>query len=211
MSTALAIFVKTPDISPLKTRLAETIGTDAAHDFYKLSLKSIETTAAKINITPYWAVAENDQTNHPLWQNFTAIHTGEGDLGARQHHIYQTLLSKHDKVLLIGADAPQISEHHIQSAIEALNKHDFVIGPANDGGYYLFGGHNPTPAEIWANITWSAETTRAELEQNLPSPPAYLSTLTDVDTEKDLHIVHKEMSDDINKYQKQLMTWIEQL
>lgn len=211
MSIALAIFVKTPDISPLKTRLAKTIGQQAAHDFYALSLKAIETTVSKSNVTPYWAVAENDQTNHPLWQHFTAIHSGDGDLGERQHNIYQTLLNKHDKVLLIGADTPQISQHHIQTAIDALNTHDFVIGPAHDGGYYLFGGHKPTPLEIWTNVTWSVETTRAELEQNLPSPPLHLPKLTDVDTKDDLFAAQKEMPNDTNEHQKQLINWIEKL
>ena len=56
MNIAIAIFVKTPGISPIKTRLAASIGQQKAEDFYRLSLKSLVSTLKEIDITPYWAV-----------------------------------------------------------------------------------------------------------------------------------------------------------
>lgn len=209
---AIAIFVKTPNLSPLKTRLAAGIGRGGADMFYDLSLRAIEETLSNIDgLYPHWAVGEQDGLNHPLWQKFPAFHTGNGDLGMRQYNVYRQLFKKHDKVLLIGADAPQISSDHIQGAIHALEIHDFVIGPAHDGGYYLFGGRIPTDKSVWNNITWSAETTRQELESKLGTDIYHLPFLTDIDHKNDLDILLTEMPNDKNEAQINLIDWIQTL
>lgn len=211
MSTAIAVFVKTPGLSPLKTRLAVGIGNPAALAFYLLSVKAVQETIKNSPINPYWAVAEAHGLGDPLWQDFQTLHTGEGNLGQRQHHIYATLLQNHAKVLLIGADAPQISASLLQQAIAALDTSDFVVGPAHDGGYYLFGGRKPTAQSIWTSVPWSTSETRDKLEAALPSKPVHLKSLTDVDTKADLSSVEAEMPQVLNKAQKQLIDWINQL
>ncbi len=209
MSTALAIFVKTPALSPVKTRLAAGIGKENAHKFYRLSLKAIEHLAQQCDVTPYWAVGEKDGLYDPLWDRFQCLHTGEGGLGTRQHHIYSTLLKHHDTAILIGADAPQITPTIIDDAKNDAKKHDFVFGPAHDGGYYLFAGTKPIKRSIWGAVPWSHNTTRATFEGLLPKKPHHLKPLTDVDTLDDLKILTKEMPSDINAAQQGLCDWIE--
>lgn len=208
MSTALAIFVKTPALSPLKTRLAAGVGTDNAHTFYRLSLKAIEHLAQQCDVTPYWAVGEKDGLYDPLWDRFQCLHTGEGGLGTRQHHIYSTLLKHHDTVILIGADAPQITPDLIAVAKNAAQKHDFVFGPAHDGGYYLFAGTKDIERSIWETVPWSHETTRATFEGLLPEKPHNLKALTDVDTKDDLEKMIAEMPNNRNAAQQGLHDWI---
>ncbi len=208
MSTALAIFVKTPGLSPLKTRLAKGIGEEKALEFYHLSLKSIIKTVTSSNVTAYWAVAEKEALSNTLWQDFKTLHTGEGDLGQRQHHIYQTLLKEHEHVLLIGADAPQLSSDIINQAMIMLEKNDFILGPAVDGGYYLFGGKKPVEPGIWQKVPWSHAQTRKTLDALLPSPSIHLEPLTDVDIKENLHAVIDEMPNNMNKEQVALTTWI---
>lgn len=209
MSTAIAIFVKTPSLSPVKTRLAAGIGKEKALEFYQLSLSAVQETVRSADVSAYWAVAEEDGLSNPLWHKFTALWTGEGGLGERQHHIYETLLQKHDRVLLIGADAPQISKDMLEQASVALDTNDFVIGPARDGGYYLFGGRVSTEQKIWASVPWSTSMTRERFESVLPSKPVHLQMLTDVDTESDLQYITSEMPQNRNAQQKQLIEWIE--
>lgn len=208
MSTAIAIFVKTPSLSPLKTRLAAGVGNAAAQAFYLLSLKAVQATVHNVNVMPYWAVAEQGGLDNPLWKDFPTLHTGEGGLGQRQHHIYETLLKKHDRVLLIGADAPQLSKKLLEQAMLALDANDFVIGAARDGGYYLFGGRVSTPEAIWTDVPWSTSKTRQRLEAGLASKPFNLPLLTDVDTENDLHFIEEEMPGILSKEQKNLIEWI---
>lgn len=208
MSTAIAIFVKTPSLSPVKTRLAAGIGNTAAQQFYLLSIKAIKETVKSINASPYWAVGEQNGINELLWQDFPRLYTGEGNLGQRQHHIYQMLLKEHEHVLLIGADTPQISTGILEQAIIALNTNDFVIGPASDGGYYLFGGSVPTQQNIWTSVPWSTNSTLECLEEGLPSKPYHIPLLTDVDTKLDLENIENEMPSIMNKAQKKLLAWI---
>jgi hypothetical protein len=211
MKIAIAIFVKTPGVSPLKTRLAASLGQEKAEHFYHLSLKSIISTLKKTAINPYWAIAEKQSLNYPLWSDFNRLHTGEGDLGDRQSHIYQELLKSHDGVILIGADAPQLSIEIIEQAMEALKSHDYAVGPANDGGYYLLGGRISIPAKVWATTPWSDAKTRATLVTQLDSKPYELDMLTDVDTESDLNTMLSEMPQKLNENQRKLKDWINQL
>jgi len=214
MKLAIAIFVKTPGVSPLKTRLAASLGQEKAEHFYHLSLKCIVSTIKKIDITAHWAIAETESLNNPLWSDFNQLHTGDGDLGDRQSHIYHELLKTHDGVILIGADAPQLSGEIIQQAMERLEENDYVIGPANDGGYYLLAGRQPISSKVWSTTPWSHVKTRETLISQLDSKPHELCMLSDVDTETDLHQILNEMPEHLqglNEDQTVLKNWINQL
>ncbi len=214
-STAIAVFVKTPGLSPVKTRLAATIGTAAAEQFYTHCTEAIretlETASKTMDIVPFWAVGEEAGLSHPLWQGFEAIYTGEGDLGERQHHIYQRLLAKYQRVILIGADSPQLSSMHLNNAIEALDSHRFALGPAVDGGYYLLAGRAPIAKDIWTNVTYSAADTAEQLLTQLPSTAAILDSITDVDTIEDLAGLKREIPAENlrNNNQEILLDYIE--
>lgn len=186
---AIATFVKTPGVSPVKTRLASSIGQAKAEAFFLYSVeqtkKAIQDT--KLPIHPFWAVGEKTCLNHPLWQDFPTLHTGEGELGQRIYHIYQQLLDTHTSVILLGADSPEITANLIEQAIHALqHPHDFVFGPAHDGGFYLFGGSAPLPKSIIDQVPYSQSNTMACFVDQLASKTiAYLPSLRDVDTEED--------------------------
>ena len=196
-STAIAVFVKTPGLSPVKTRLAASIGTAVAEQFYKLCTEAIqetlETATKTLNIVPFWAVGEEAGLSHPLWQGFETLYTGEGGLGERQHHIYQRLLAKYQRVILIGADSPQLSSKHLNNAIEALQSNSFALGPAVDGGYYLLAGRAAIARDIWTNVTYSAADTGEQLLSQLPSKTALLEPITDVDTIEDISALKHEL------------------
>jgi hypothetical protein len=198
---AVATFVKTPGRSPLKTRLAQTVGEAAAHQFYRLACAAIAATlrtaqAASVGtIVPYWAVAEDDCGG--MWSGFPVVHQGPGTLADRMNRVYSMLQAQHGGSMLIGADAPQITPAGL---LEILTMHrrgaDFVFGPASDGGFYLFSGQKPLPSAAWTDVEYSAPDT---LEQLLPrirnhGEVALAGTLTDVDEAKDLATVLKELT-----------------
>ena len=74
MKGALVVFVKTPGLSPVKTRLAKGIGSENAKTFFVKSVKAVESIAHRIlknndvDCHPHWAVAENDGLSHELWK-----------------------------------------------------------------------------------------------------------------------------------------------
>ncbi|MCW0202075.1 TIGR04282 family arsenosugar biosynthesis glycosyltransferase [Rhodanobacter thiooxydans] len=192
MTTALAIFVKTPGHSPLKTRLAAAIGEDAALDFHRLASAAVAAVAKATRplITPYWAVAEADDAAHAAWPDFPTIWQGEGGLGTRMHHVLETLLGRHDSVLLVGADVPQLTSGQLAQAAQALAEPPVacVLGPATDGGFWLFGANTPVPLATWQSVRYSRGDTCLALRKALPATEniVELPVLTDVDNADDL-------------------------
>ncbi len=195
MSAALAIFVKTPDLSPVKTRLAAAIGRDAAQRFHRRAADRIAATACAVGavLTPYWAVAEADGLDDDQWQSLPRSWQGEGDLGARMARVYDTLLDRHGSALLIGADVPQVTPDDLIAAIAAVQRTDnpWVLGPAADGGFWLVGGHLPIPIAAWRDTPWSQPDTAVRFASALESAPTWLRTLRDVDSVDDLEALRR--------------------
>jgi rSAM/selenodomain-associated transferase 1 len=213
-SAAIAIFVKTPGLSPVKTRLAKTLGSVAAESAYRLSVKAIEQTVKTVDADSYFAVAEQAGLKNSLWQGLECLQTGPGCLGQRQHHIYQTLLRRYQQVILIGSDSPQLTAIRLQQAIEALKTEQFVMGPARDGGYYLFAGKCQLSQTFWTNLSFSRADTCDNLLAALPAKAHLLAPLTDLDTVEDIPQLHSELTalgTTLNPQQRAVISWIETL
>lgn len=194
--TAIAIFVKTSGLSPMKTRLSRTIGLKEAENFQRQALSEISKTLGGLkNVSVYWAISEADAYYFEQWRGFSRILQTDGNLGDKIHHVYSQLISQFSRVILIGSDAPQIRKTHFEEANSCLDTHDYVLGPASDGGFWLFGGRVPLEPKIWKSTPWSAPDTFKRLYAALPKNPALLQTLTDVDTVDDLTEMLKEGAD----------------
>ena len=74
-------------------------------------------------------------------------------LGTRMDFALRHGLARHDKVVLIGADAPSIDQHYLAEAFRALDQSSVVIGPALDGGYVLVGLNAPAPF-LFRDMPW---------------------------------------------------------
>ncbi len=210
-TTGAAIFVKTPGFSPIKTRLAKDIGHGKALEFYRLALNCAQETYKNIDVIPHWAIGEEEALNDSLWQSFDQMYTGPDCLGARQHHIYSTLLEKYDRVLMICTDSPQITPAYLNNLIEVLDTHDYAIAPANDGGYNCFAGKKTIPKKTWTSVTYSAKDTCKNLCNKLDGSIFMGALYTDVDHVGDLQALRSELPASISMAQQKLLTWIDSL
>lgn len=222
MKTAIAVFAKTPGVSPIKTRLAAGIGKERAKEFYLLSLKVAEELNQQVReqsnheVTPYWALAEKEGADLPLWSAFDTLWTGDGGLGKRMHTVSAGLLMEYDQVLLIGTDIPQLTPEILLEAIEQLkaSPESCVIGPSLDGGFYLIGSSHPIPEEVWTNVTYSRADTLEQFLGNMADfgiPYSFLKELGDVDEYQDLKALHEILSQDQNRAlpgQQKLYEWM---
>lgn len=192
MTTALAIFVKTPGLSPIKTRLAAGIGAEQAEQFYALAASAVAAVAraAMPLIEPYWAVAESEAESHPCWKDLPTLSQGDGGLGTRLHRVCSTLQKRHGRVLLVGADCPQLCVDLLHDAVRALDAplNPFALGRASDGGFWLFGTRVPVSLSVWQQPAYSTADTADQLIAALRpcGKPAFLPTLSDVDRVDDL-------------------------
>lgn len=202
MKAALVTFVKTPSLTPVKPKLAKTIGRQATDEFYKSCIHIIEQKMLQINaysndIHPYWAIAEQGGMDHKLWKNLNKIYTGEGDMGQRLHHVYSSLRIGYDYVIMMSIDSPHVPKSVIIQALDDLAANDFVIGSNHRGGFYLLGGSVGIQYEVWTNNThYDTATTCMDLLRNIQTDHRKIATLptyASVDDSNDLPRIQEEM------------------
>ncbi len=162
MSGAIAVFVKTPGLSPVKTRLAATLSQKIAEIFHLASARSVASVIKELSkqadIKSYYAVAEKVAESHTYWQDLPCIWQGEGGLGKRMSHIYHTLLKQHDFVILVGADIPQMTVKVLLSIPVWLNHQEqarLAFAPSDDGGFWMVAGNCNIPEKIWTDVVYS--------------------------------------------------------
>jgi len=185
----LIIFVKNPIQGKVKTRLAAEIGEAPALEIYKTLLKhthQVATNTQEVSISVYYADFVN---NNDLWNNFDKKLQEQQDLGSRMNHAIKSEMENgFQNIIIIGSDCLEINPQHIQKAFLSLKTNDIVIGPAEDGGYYLIGLKSLIP-DIFKNKKWSTDTVFIDTIEDinrLNLKHMILETLCDIDTKKDL-------------------------
>jgi len=155
----LIIFTRNPELGKCKTRLAATIGDQAALEVYKALLEHTVSFTKDLSVIKEvhysTAIGEND-----IWDPTIYIKKQqEGkDLGARMHHAFGNgFAAGYTNIIIIGSDMYDLSKSDIEEAFEALKTNDYVIGPAEDGGYYLLGMKTLNPA-VFKNKSWGTST-----------------------------------------------------
>jgi uncharacterized protein len=189
---ALIIFIKNPQLGKVKTRLARTVGDEMALDIYK-ELSHITRENAKILREVKRCVFYSDfiDTTDGWSSKFFEKWVQRGDdLGARMGNAFATIFEKQDNVCIIGSDCPTLSTAILQQAFQALEKNDFVMGPATDGGYYLLGisSHVKDYSFVFDNMVWSTDSVLSETVKRISHKGYsfhFLPELTDIDEEKD--------------------------
>jgi len=190
----LLIFVKNPQLGKVKTRLAQTVGNEQALAIYLQLLYHTQSISSQlmVNRAVYYSSFIDRADIWPETQFKKYEQTGT-DLGERMKNAFATAFAEgFEKVVIIGSDCPQLTSTHIQQAFDMLSTRDAVIGPAEDGGYYLLGMNRLLP-ELFVNKAWSSAEvlpqTIADFER-LQLSYYCLETLQDVDTEEDLKILN---------------------
>jgi rSAM/selenodomain-associated transferase 1 len=221
MSCGVAIFVKTPQLTPVKTRLWPCLGRSRAEALYRISAKAVASVVAQAGpvtkAQAYWAVAEEAAVHVEFWESIPCLAQGEGGLGERMAHVYAALRRRHYAAILVGADAPQITASHLRRATDWLDNSEsrLVIGPAEDGGFWLFGGNCPLPASAWSQVHYSATDTAAQFVRAMDGvgPWRTLETLRDIDTARDLEpaLAALTLLDMPTPAQAQLSAWLANL
>ncbi len=184
----LIIFVKNPILGKVKTRLAKDIGDEQALAAYKLLLQYTHDIAMKTDTSKYLYYSEfiSDDDN---WspRDFRKMAQYGDDLGKRMFNAIELSLLENNKVVLIGSDCAEIKKKHIHTAFKQLKTRDVVIGPAEDGGYYLIAvKENSKP--LFRDMDWGSshvlENTIAKIKE-LGLTYCLIEKLNDVDTLED--------------------------
>ncbi|MCF2876022.1 MULTISPECIES: TIGR04282 family arsenosugar biosynthesis glycosyltransferase [unclassified Tenacibaculum] len=184
----LLIFTRNPELGKVKTRLAKTTGDESALNIYKFLLNHTKEVTQDLNCDKavYYSVKVR---NNDIWDasNYQKHQQNGDDLGIRMKNAFQEAFEKnYEKVLIIGSDLYDLNPNHINEAFEKLNSNDVVIGPAEDGGYYLL-GMKELHSEVFKNKAWGTSTVRQDTLNDLQNVSVHLlETLNDVDVFDDI-------------------------
>ena len=151
----LLIFTRNPVLGKCKTRLAAVIGDESALEIYKflLARTSDITKDLKVEKTVFYSeyVIEDDYWDPQIYGKKVqeGSNLGECMLNAFAWGFEQGF----QKILIIGSDLYDLNTKDLEQAFAALEKNDFVVGPASDGGYYLL-GMKKLRRELFRNKAW---------------------------------------------------------
>ena len=187
----ILVFAKYPEAGKCKTRLAKGLGEENALIIYKALLHH---TLQVVQSTPFRKILFVDPPERIadafIWAPGMDLYLPQvdGDLGVRLLDAVTCRIAEGAKgLILLGCDCPQISKEAVNSAFTALENADVVLGPTDDGGYYLL-GLKARHASLFQGIPWSTEHVLDETLKILKFQSlSYIAadTFSDVDTPDD--------------------------
>lgn len=181
-------FIRNPELGKVKSRLAKSIGEQAALEVYIKLLEHTEHVLRQINCDKavYYSVKVRE---HDIWDAIIfKKHQQHGDnLGARMEQAFKNgFEAGYKNIVIVGSDLYDLKPKHINEAFKALENNNYVIGPAQDGGYYLLGMKALHPTVFKIN-DWGTNTVYKQTIEQLTTNSLYvLEALNDIDYVEDL-------------------------
>ena len=190
----ILFFVKYPHKGTVKTRLARDLHGVSVEEIYRTfvldSLALLESTTIPFSIC---YSPEDDKSRFASWlgTHRTFIPQHGQDLGQRMRNCFHHAFSQGcHRVIALGSDSPDLPSSFITNAFFCLKTHDSVIGPCEDGGYYLIGFKNDTFLwQAFHEISWSTDRVLSQTLERLTTAgrkTIILPPWRDVDTVDDL-------------------------
>ena len=192
MTPHAAFLLKAPRPGLVKTRLAAEVGPERALSLYRLMA---ERTAAAVREAGWpgtiWYDPPEAEEEMRRWLGAEWTYEAQppGDLGTR---LARAVAAEPGQCpVLLGGDCPGLSGDLLREAAALLERYRVVVGPAEDGGYYLLGGRVPLP-DLFTGMPWSTDRLFQETRRRLELMGvvwAALPRLRDVDTGADARAV----------------------
>jgi len=200
---AIAVMAKAPKAGQVKTRLVPPLTREEAAELYRcLLLDKILQVGTLSGVDPYLAYTPPEAQAHMASlapQDFTLIPQAGSDLGDRLHRLSAILLERgHPGVIIIDSDTPTLPSTYLFDALDRIQNEstDLVLGPAEDGGYYLIGLKRPCRS-LFDNIPWSGPSVLTETLRRASAQRLEVATLPpwfDVDTPNDLARLRNDLA-----------------
>ncbi len=194
MKNHIIIMAKDPFQSNVKTRLASTIGEEAARGIYARLLydtlnKVLEHRSRDYRIILSLSMKKGEKYFKEAYPELFIETQCPGNIGIRMQHAFDGAFDTGaEKAVLIGTDVPGIEKSILKQAFTKVNDKSIVIGPTGDGGYYLIGMARPG-INIFNHVSWSSPEVFRQTIRNIEEQgykAVLLPELEDIDNEADL-------------------------
>jgi rSAM/selenodomain-associated transferase 1 len=199
MRRCLMIVVKEPVVGQVKTRLAASVGAAYALALYEAFVA--DTIAAARTVPDvdvglvFWPPSAHAYFR-TLYPHAVLFPQRGADLGERLLSGFeQAHAAGYERCVIMSSDSPNLPALYLRYAFEALERVPVVLGPCEDGGYYLIGGHTPEPA-LFQDIAWSTEVVYQQTVERTEGAGLELATLPpwyDIDTAADLNRLRTDL------------------
>ena len=215
---AIAIMAKRPEVGWTKTRLSPPLAPDEAVELYGALLRdtirlvsSFDRVQLAIAVTPPDAVDEFGQWTPP---NALLLPVEGPDIGECLSQALSKLLGAgYRAAFAINSDGPSLPREYVLDAMRRIHDADVVLGPSEDGGYYLIGMKSHYPG-LFQGVAWSTDLVTAQTERRANTLGLRVERLPqwyDVDTAADLDRLVSELTvlpaDELPH--TRLLTWLE--
>lgn len=182
------IFTRPPVLGKVKTRLAADIGDEAALNIYNFLLNHTVSVTRDLEVRKEVHYSE-EIISQDIWNSdiYDKKLQQGNDLGERMQHAFEDgFRSGYQNIIIIGSDLFDLCMNDIQKAFSLLKDNDFVLGPAEDGGYYLLGMKKMLP-QLFQHKKWGTASVFQETVKDLREEGvAYLEYRNDIDVYADL-------------------------
>ncbi|WP_297337419.1 TIGR04282 family arsenosugar biosynthesis glycosyltransferase [Algoriphagus sp.] len=187
--SAIIIFQKNAELGKVKTRLAKDLGDQTALAIYGQLCAYTHSVCKQVSVEKYLYFSNFiPQESSPDSSYRFRLQRGK-ELGERMSNAFYDLFqSDFEKVLIIGTDCPEITPDLLSEAFARLDRSEVVMGPAEDGGYYLLGMREFFP-QLFQQMEWSTSEVAIQTKKRLETGKIsyeLLPLLTDIDTIEDL-------------------------
>lgn len=162
------ILTRNPELGKCKTRLAATVGDRAALEIYQFLLQHTVSLTKHLKVEK-WVYYSEEIWEDDMWDNAhyqKKLQIGK-DLGERMQNAFKEgFQAGFEKIIVIGSDMYNLAQTDLEEAFSKLETHDYVVGPAEDGGYYLLGMKSLNEA-LFRDKEWGTDTVLADTLQDL--------------------------------------------
>lgn len=165
---ALIIFTRNPELGKVKTRLAKSVGDESALKIYNFLLKHTVEITKDLSLDKFVFYSDAIHKND-IWKedNYKKKLQAGIDLGERMENSFSEIFDMgYKEVIIIGCDMFDLEKNELDQAFKELRAHDYVIGPAKDGGYYLLGMKKPNN-KIFKDKNWGSSSVLEDTLQDL--------------------------------------------
>jgi uncharacterized protein len=191
-SRTLVVMAKAPRPGTVKTRLAQSLPVEAVTQLYCCLLDDTMALAHSLGATEVVIMcpaADVEELNRLARGVANVVaQKGEGLAAGLTSVFAQFAALGRQRVIAFNSDSPHLPASVLGCAFEALTDHDVVVGPTNDGGYYLVGAKAVHPALFYGDGmgTKSALETLLARARELNLSVAFTDPFYDIDEERDL-------------------------
>ena len=164
--TAFVVVAKAPVVGKVKTRLCPPLTFQQAATLYQGFLQDTIEIALRVPASEVKVVCPS-QADAVALASFLPpqvgyiVQTETGLTDALTTAFEQCLSAGYQKVFCVSSDNPTLPLAYLLEAMAKIDATDIVLGPSEDGGYYLIGAKAVYPS-LFSNMTWSTDTVLAE-------------------------------------------------